>query len=168
MATRIRIAPKGMGLNDFVAAEEGFFAAEGLDIEFDWKTFRGTQSSWKHLDYFQRPQDQPYADKQEDLIQGACAWGSVCNASAGMGRFVHDCYGISPWAILSAPIPRSKDRKTSRTCRSRSACAPAVISTCHTGLEAHLPRPRASSAGIPYRSSSPPLAPHVALRSASI
>ncbi|HXE16140.1 MAG TPA: hypothetical protein VN632_02845 [Stellaceae bacterium] len=100
MATKIRIAPKGMGLNDFVADAEGFFAAEGLDIEFDWKTFRGTQSSWKHLDYFQRPQDQPYADKQDDLIQGACAWGSVCNASAGMGRFVHDCYGVSPWAIF--------------------------------------------------------------------
>ena len=101
MATKIRIAPKGMGLNDFVADEEGFFTAEGLDIEFDWKTFRGTQSSWKHLDYFQRPQDQPYAEnKQDDLIQGACAWGSVCNAAAGMGRFVHDCYGISPWAIF--------------------------------------------------------------------
>ena len=42
MATKIRIAPKGMGLNDFVADAEGFFAAEGLDIAFDWKTFRGT------------------------------------------------------------------------------------------------------------------------------
>ena len=43
----VKIAPKGMGLNDFVAQQEGFFAAEGLDVEFDWKTFRGTQSSWK-------------------------------------------------------------------------------------------------------------------------
>jgi NitT/TauT family transport system substrate-binding protein len=100
MATKVRIAPKGMGLNDFVAAEAGFFAAEGLDVEFDWQTFRGTQTSWKHLDYFQRPQDQPFAKNETDLIQGACAWGSVCNASAGMGRFVQDCYGISPWAIF--------------------------------------------------------------------
>jgi len=45
MASRVRVAPKGMGLNDFVAMQEGFFAAEGLDVEFDWKTFRGTQSS---------------------------------------------------------------------------------------------------------------------------
>ena len=49
---RVKVAPKGMGLNDFVATQEDFFAAEGLDVEFDWKTFRGTQSSWKGLDYF--------------------------------------------------------------------------------------------------------------------
>jgi hypothetical protein len=31
----VKIAPKGMGLHDFVAFEEGFFAAEGLDPVFD-------------------------------------------------------------------------------------------------------------------------------------
>ena len=41
----VTVAPKGMVLYDFVAHREGFFAAEGLDVEFDWKTFRGTQSS---------------------------------------------------------------------------------------------------------------------------
>src|SRR5262249_40551170 len=91
----VRIAPKGMGLNDFVAEQEGYFAAEGLDVTFDWKTFRGTQSSWKGLDYFERPQDKPYAEGR-DVIQGACVWGSICNASAGMGRFVPDAYGVSP------------------------------------------------------------------------
>ena len=72
---RVKIAPKGMGLNDFVAQQEGFFAAEGLDVEFDWKTFRGTQSSWKNLDYFERPQDRPYTEDKQDVIQGACVWG---------------------------------------------------------------------------------------------
>jgi NitT/TauT family transport system substrate-binding protein len=100
---RVKIAPKGMGLNDFVAQQEGFFAAEGLDVEFDWKTFRGTQSSWKNLDYFQRPQDRPYTEDKQDVIQGACVWGSICNASAGMGRFVPDAYGDSPWAIFVRP-----------------------------------------------------------------
>jgi len=50
MASSLRpvtVAPKGMGLYDFVALQEGFFAAEGLDVDLDWKTFRGTQSSWK-------------------------------------------------------------------------------------------------------------------------
>ena len=42
---KVKVAPKGMGLNDFVAQEEGYFAAEGLAVELDWKTFRGTQSS---------------------------------------------------------------------------------------------------------------------------
>ena len=110
---RVKIAPKGMGLNDFVAQQEGFFAAEGIEVEFDWKTFRGTQSSWKNLDYFERPQDRPYAEKQE-VVQGACVWGSICNASAGMGRFVPDCYGDSPWAIFVRPdsrIRRPEDLK---------------------------------------------------------
>jgi NitT/TauT family transport system substrate-binding protein len=103
---RVKIAPKGMGLNDFVAMEEGFFAAEGLDVELDWKTFRGTQSSWKDLQYFQRPQDRPYTQDKAEVIQGACVWGSICNASAGMGRFVADAYGVSPWAIFVRPDSR--------------------------------------------------------------
>jgi ABC-type nitrate/sulfonate/bicarbonate transport system substrate-binding protein len=99
----VKVAPKGMGLNDFVAHQEGYFAAEGLNVEFDWKTFRGTQSSWKGLEYFQRPQDRPYTQSKEDIIQGACAWGTVCNASAGMGHIVREGYGISPWAIFVRP-----------------------------------------------------------------
>jgi NitT/TauT family transport system substrate-binding protein len=106
---RVKIAPKGMGLNDFVAKQEGFFEAEGLDVDFDWKTFRGTQSSWKGLEYFQRPQDKPYTDSKEDVIQGACVWGTICNASAGMGRVVAEAYGDSPWAIYVRPD--SKIRK---------------------------------------------------------
>ena len=105
---RVKIAPKGMGLNDFVAMQEGFFAAEGLDVELDWKTFRGTQSSWKDLQYFQRPQDRPYTQDKAEVIQGACVWGSICNASAGMGRFVAEAYGDSPWAIFVRPDSRIK------------------------------------------------------------
>ena len=108
----VKVAPKGMGLNDFVAHQEGYFAAEGLDVEFDWKTFRGTQSSWKDLEYFQRPQDRPYTETKDDVIQGACAWGTVCNASAGMGHIVREGYGVSPWAIFvrpDSPIERPED-----------------------------------------------------------
>jgi NitT/TauT family transport system substrate-binding protein len=103
-----------MGLNDFVAQEEGFFADEGLDVHFDWKTFRGTQSSWKDFQYLERPQDQPYTTEKRDVIQGACVWGSICNASAGMGRFVPEAYGDSPWAIFVRPdskIRRPEDLK---------------------------------------------------------
>jgi hypothetical protein len=112
--TRVKIAPKGMGLNDFVAMEEGFFKAEGLDVDLDWKTFRGTQSSWKNLDYFERPQDKPYTESKEQVIQGACEWGTICNASAGMGRVLGDAYGVSPWAIFvraDSPIRKPEDLK---------------------------------------------------------
>jgi len=100
---KVTVAPKGMGLNDFVAKEEGFFEAEGLDVTFDWKTFRGTQSSWKGLEYFERPQDRPYTEDKQDVVQGACLWGTICNASAGMGRVVTEGYGDSPWAIFVRP-----------------------------------------------------------------
>jgi len=107
---KVRVAPKGMGLNDFVAQEEGFFAAEGIEVEWDIKTFRGTQSSWKGTNYLQRPQDKPYTEaKDSSLIQCACVWGTISNASAGMGRFVGDCYDVSPWAIFVRP--ESKIRK---------------------------------------------------------
>jgi NitT/TauT family transport system substrate-binding protein len=111
---KVRVAPKGMGLNDFVAQQEGFFAAEGIEVEWDLKTFRGTQSSWKDLAYKSRPQDRPYAEGDKNLIQCACAWGSISNASAGMGRFIPDCYGVSPWAIFVRPdskIRRAEDLK---------------------------------------------------------
>jgi NitT/TauT family transport system substrate-binding protein len=100
-----------MGLNDFVAKEEGFFAAEGLDVTFDWKTFRGTQSSWKGLNYLERPQDQPYTKDKTEVIQGACVWGSICNASAGMGKFVSEAYGDSPWAIFVRPDSKIREPK---------------------------------------------------------
>src|SRR5205814_4701736 len=111
---KVRVAPKGMGLNDFVAKEEGFFAAEGIEVEWDMKTFRGTQACWKGNDNFQRPQDKPYTDGDKSVIQCACVWGSISNASAGMGRFVPDCYGVSPWAIFVRPdskIRRPEDLK---------------------------------------------------------
>ena len=111
---KVTVAPKGMGLNDFVAQQEGFFAAEGLDVTFDWKTFRGTQSSWKGLNYLERPQDQPYTKDKTEVIQGACVWGSICNASAGMGKFVAEAYGDSPWAIFvrrDSKIHEPKDLK---------------------------------------------------------
>src|SRR6266853_3245775 len=111
---KVRVAPRGMGLNDFVAMEEGLIAAEGIEVEWDMKTFRGTQSSWKGSDYFQRPQDKPYTEGDKSVIQCACVWVSISNASAGMGRFVPDCYGVSPWAIFVRPeskIRRPEDLK---------------------------------------------------------
>ena len=110
---RLKVAPKGMGLNDFVAQEEGYFRDEGVDVEFDIKTLRGTQSSWKGMEYFNRPQDKPYATG-EQVVQCACAWGTISNASAGMGLIVPDCYGVSPWAIFvrpDSPIFEPKDLK---------------------------------------------------------
>ena len=126
--TRANVAPKGMGLNDFVAYHEGFFAAEGLDVQLDWKTFRGTQSSWKTLEYFQRPQDRPYTEDKQEVIQGACVWGTICNASAGMGRVVPDAMAIHPGPFSFGPTRKFMPLSTSRTCRFPLACAREVTS----------------------------------------
>jgi NitT/TauT family transport system substrate-binding protein len=109
---KIKVAPKGMGLNDFVALEEGFFRAEGVEVEIDWTTFRGTQSSWKGKQYFERPQDKAARSVDEQVIQCACLWGTISNASAGMGLIVSECYGVSPWAIFvrqESPILHPED-----------------------------------------------------------
>lgn len=111
----VKIAPKGMGLNDWVAMEEGFFAQEGIDAEFDMKVFRGTQQSWRNLDYFDRPQDRPYTDgKGDKVIQSACQWGTISNAASGMGKFIEHGYGVAPWGIFVRPdsdIKKPEDLK---------------------------------------------------------
>ena len=137
---RVKIAPKGMGLNDFVAMQEGFFAAEGLDVEFDWKTFRGTQSSWKDLQYFQRPQDRPYTARQGRGDPGRLRLGH----RSAMPAPAWDVSWPTPMAcrrgrFSCGRIRASVSRAISRTCRSRSACAPAAISTCPIGWKNILP-----------------------------
>jgi hypothetical protein len=109
---RVRVAPKGMGLNDFVAMQEGFFAAEGLDVEFDWKTFRGTQSSWKGLEYFQRPQDRPYTEEKQDVVQGACLWGTICNARPAWAASLPKAMAIRPGQSSCGRSPKSGSQKT--------------------------------------------------------
>ena len=111
--SRMKFSPKGMGLNDFVAMEEGFFRDEGLDVEIDRDIFHGMQNRWDDDSYFERPQDMPYA-KDEEVVQGACLWGTICNASAGMGKVVGGCHGESPWAIFvraDSPAEKPEDLK---------------------------------------------------------
>jgi len=104
--TKVKAAPTGMRLNEYVAIEEGFFRAEGLDVEIDWQTLRGMMERWKDS-YKERPQDLPFIQGTE-IVQSACAWGSVCNAGAGMGKFVPDVHGESPWGIFVRPDSKIK------------------------------------------------------------
>src|SRR5258705_1781596 len=48
-ARSVKIAPKGMGLNDFVAMKEGYFAAEGLDVELAFQDRKSTRLNSSHL-----------------------------------------------------------------------------------------------------------------------
>ena len=108
---RLKIAPTGMRLHEWIALERGYFQAEGIEPDIQWQTVTGTMSSWKGLNYLERPQDTPFR-QGDQTVTNACAWGSVCNAGAGMGKFVPDAYGVARWAIYvrpDSPIQRPQD-----------------------------------------------------------
>ena len=113
--TKIKITPTGMRLHEWIGLEEGYFAEEGLLPEVQWEVVHGQMGGWKggEQGYKQRPQDQPFLQR-EQTITNACAWGSVCNAGAGMGKFVPDAYGIARHAIFvrpESPIRKPQDLK---------------------------------------------------------
>jgi hypothetical protein len=105
--THIKITPTGMRLHEWICLEEGYFEAAGLDAQVQWETVLGQMRAWKggERGYKQRPQDQPFL-QMEQTITNACAWGSVCNAGAGMGKFIPDAYGIARHAIFVRPDSR--------------------------------------------------------------
>jgi hypothetical protein len=100
-----------MRLHEWIALERGYFPEQGIEPEIRWDVVRGQMASWKGLEYLARPQDKPFQGG-EQTITNACMWGSVCNAGAGMGKFVPDAYGVARWAIYVRPdsaIQRPED-----------------------------------------------------------
>src|SRR5258705_13004471 len=102
--TKIRIFPTGMRLHEWIAFEEGYFREQRLDPEVMWDVYLGQMKAWSG-GYKARPQDQPFLEGTQ-AIGNACAWGSVCNAGAGMGKFVPDAYGVARHAIYVRPDSR--------------------------------------------------------------
>jgi NitT/TauT family transport system substrate-binding protein len=96
--TTIKVFPTGMRLNEYVAHEENYWRDEGLDVEILWEVLKGQMERWGD-NYKERPQDLAFVEG-EQTIGSACAWGSICNAGAGMGKFVPDVHGVSPWGIF--------------------------------------------------------------------
>lgn len=111
--TPLKIAPTGMRLHEWVALERGYFQDAGIEPIVRWDIVSGIMSSWSGKQYLQRPQDQPFLGDSEPVdVINHCAWGSVCNAGAGLGKFVPDAYGVARWAIYvrqDSPIHRPED-----------------------------------------------------------
>ena len=97
----IRIVPHFMRLHEWIALQDGLFEQEGLEPELLSDVMHDV-SGHSESSYFQRPQDRPFVERRE-VANSACEWGSVCNAGAGMGRFVPDLYGVARHAIFAAP-----------------------------------------------------------------
>src|SRR5438552_2630461 len=102
--TKIRIFPTGMRLHEWIAFAEGFFSEQGLEPEVMWDVYHGQMKAWTG-GYKARPQDKPLLEGAQ-AIGNACVWGSVCNAGAGMGKFVPDAYGVARHAIYVRPDSR--------------------------------------------------------------
>src|SRR5690348_9302656 len=102
---QVKIRPTGMRLHEWIALERGYFQEQGIEPEIQWYTMSKTMASWKGQDYLHRPQDEPF-QTGEQLVTSACSWGSICNAAAGMGKFVPDAYGVARWAIYVRPDSR--------------------------------------------------------------
>lgn len=96
--------PHFMRLHEWVALEEAAYQAEGLDPELLSEVMHDV-SSHRGDPYLDRPQDRPFR-AGEEVANSACEWGSVCNAGAGLGKFVPDLYGVARFAIFAGP--RSK------------------------------------------------------------
>ena len=102
--TPIAIVPHFMRLHVWIALEEGYFAAKGLEPEMRADVMHRVNL---HVNdpYKQRPQDEPFVAGLE-VANSACHWGSVCNAAAGMGKFVPDLYGVARFGIYVPPDSR--------------------------------------------------------------
>jgi len=98
---RLKLYPTGMRLHEWIALEGDYWASEGIEAEYMWDTIRDV-FSYKAEAYKERPQDQPML-RNEGAVTNACAWGSVANAGAGMGKFSAAAYGIARNAIFVLP-----------------------------------------------------------------
>lgn len=103
--TRIRVVPHFMRLHEWVALEEGHYQAEGLEPELLSDVMHDVSSHGRDA-YFERPQDRPFLAGGMEVANSACEWGSVCNAGAGMGKFVADLYGVARFGIFAGPRSR--------------------------------------------------------------
>jgi hypothetical protein len=100
----INVVPHFMRLHEWIALEEGHFEAEGLQPRILDEVMHQVSSHGSDA-YFERPQDAPFL-KTEEVANSACEWGSICNAGAGMGKFVPDLYGIARHAFFVKPGSR--------------------------------------------------------------
>lgn len=99
--TRIHVVPHFMRLHEWIALDAGLYQAEGLEPDLLAEIMHDASRHGADP-YFERPQDQPFLRGME-VANSACEWGSVCNAGAGMGRFVPDLYGVARNAFFARP-----------------------------------------------------------------
>ena len=96
-------------LQEWVAEEKGYFAAEGLDYEFretmDSSSAAGHQIGDKVGAY------QTFEAGRTCNVSGACHWTVNVAASNGHGKLYADCYSVSPCGVFVAPDSKVRTPK---------------------------------------------------------
>jgi len=103
------IAPH-MRLQEWVAEEKGYFAAEGLDYEF--RDELTSKSGVKHDLGDKIGAYQTYEQGRTTNVSCACHWTINVAASNGHGKLYADAYSVSPAAVFvppESPIKEPKD-----------------------------------------------------------
>ena len=89
-------------LQEWVAEEKGYFAAEGLDYEFR-DNYGSADAAKKHATPNKVGAYQSLESGRACDISGACHWTVNVAASNGHGKLYADAYSVSPCAIFVAP-----------------------------------------------------------------
>jgi hypothetical protein len=88
-----------MRLHEWVAQEKGYFAAEGLDYEFD-DVFHADEPAKKHDLGDKVGAYQTFEQGRSCDVSGACHWTVNVAASVGHGKLYADVYSVSPAGIF--------------------------------------------------------------------
>ncbi len=85
-------------LQEWVAEEKGYFAAEGLEYEFR-ETMDSSAGSNHHIGD-KVGAYQTFEAGRTCNVSGACHWTVNVAASNGHGKLYADCYSVSPCAVF--------------------------------------------------------------------
>jgi len=99
-------------LQEWVAEEKGYFAAEGLDYEF--RETMSSQSGTAHHLGNQVGAYQTFEQGRTCDVSGACHWTVNVAASSGHGKLYRDAYSVSPAGVFvppESPIKEPADLK---------------------------------------------------------
>lgn len=97
---KITVVPHYLRLHEWIALEEGFYQAEGLDpVLRDDIMLRSLMDE----DPTHGRGELPDYEEGTACASSACEWGVIRNAGAGKGKVLTDLYSVAPFAIYTRP-----------------------------------------------------------------
>ena len=125
----LKIMPHGR-LQEWVAEEKGYFAAEGLEYSFVVSGDYGVSSvSADDAGEIKTGAFETFGAGRDGAdVSCACHWATNAAARERAGQLVTTAYSVAPCAIVVPPESPSAARRTWPGCRSASATTPAATS----------------------------------------